>query len=71
MEEKLGRNLYLTVAAGSSTEFLDHTEMKEAQRYLDTVNLMAYDYYQGSSDSITGHHAPLFANPADPKKSFG
>lgn len=69
LEEKLGRNLYLTVAAGSSTEFLDHTEMKEAQRYLDTVNLMAYDYYQGSSDSTTGHHAPLFANPADPKKA--
>ncbi len=69
LEEKLGRPLYLTVAAGSSTEFLEHTEMKKAQRYLDTVNLMAYDYYQGSSDPITGHHAPLFANPADPKKS--
>jgi chitinase len=68
LEKKLGRQLYLTVAAGSSTEFLEHTEMRKAQRYLDTVNLMAYDYYQGSSDAITGHHAPLFTNPADPKK---
>jgi chitinase len=68
LEKKLDRRLYLTVAAGSSQEFLDHTEMSKAVRYLDTVNLMAYDYYQGSSDALTGHHAPLFTNPADPKK---
>ena len=68
LEKKLGRPLYLTAAVGASQEFLDHTEMKKAQRYLDTVNLMAYDYYQGSSDGATGHHAPLFTNPADPKK---
>jgi chitinase len=68
LEKKLGRRLYLTVAAGSSTEFLEHTEMHKVARYLDTVNLMAYDYYQGSSDATTGHHAPLFMNPADPKK---
>jgi chitinase len=29
---------------------------------------MAYDYYEPDSDAITGHHAPLYANPADPKK---
>jgi chitinase len=68
LERQLGRRLHLSVAAGSSTEFLEHTEMRKAQRYLDTVNLMAYDYYQGSSDALTGHHAPLFTNPADPKK---
>jgi chitinase len=42
--------------------------MAQVQRYVDTVNLMAYDYYEPSSDAITGHHAPLFTNPADPKK---
>jgi chitinase len=68
LEKKLGRPLYLTAAVGASQEFLDHTEMSKAQRYLDTVNLMAYDFYQGSSDATTGHHAPLFTNPADPKK---
>ncbi|MGD0831161.1 MAG: glycoside hydrolase family 18 protein [Terracidiphilus sp.] len=68
LEKKLGRPLYLTAAVGASQEFLDHTEMNKAQKYLDTVNLMAYDYYQGSSDPTTGHHAPLFSNPADPKK---
>jgi chitinase len=28
---------------------------------------MSYDYYEADSDAITGHHAPLYANPDDPK----
>jgi chitinase len=67
-EKKLHRQLFLTIAAGASSDFLAHTEMGKVQKYLDTVNLMAYDYYEPSSDAITGHHAPLFTNPADPKK---
>ncbi len=62
------RPLYLTIAAGASQEFLDHTEMGQASRYLDTVNLMTYDYYEAGSDRITGNHAPLLTNPADPKQ---
>ena len=67
-EGKKGTRLYLTIAAGASDEFLAHTEMAEAQRYLDTVNLMAYDYYEPGSGPIAGHHAPLFTSPADPIK---
>jgi chitinase len=62
------RKLYLTIAAGASNDFLTHTEMAEVQKYIDTVNLMAYDYYEPGSDAITGHHAPLFTNGADPKR---
>jgi chitinase len=65
------RKLYLTIAAGASEEYLAHTEMAEVQRYVDTVNLMAYDYYEPSADALTGHHAPLFTNAADPKKVSG
>jgi chitinase len=67
LERQLHRHLYVTVAAGSSPEFLSHTEMNKVQQYLDSINLMAYDYYEPDSDSITGHHAPLHTNPADPK----
>jgi chitinase len=67
-EIKLHRTLYLTIATGASTNFLEHTEMAEVQKYVDTVNLMAYDYYEPDSDSVTGNHAPLFTDPADPKK---
>ena len=62
------RHLYLTMAAGSSNEFIEHTEMDKVQKYLDTVNLMAYDYYEPDSDKLTGHHAPLYTSDADPKK---
>jgi len=68
LQKKLKRKLYLTVTTGAQAEFLAHTEMDKVQRYVDTVNLMAYDYYEPDSDAITGHHSPLYANPADPKK---
>lgn len=68
-EKKLGRPLLLTIAAGALDEFLDHTEMSKVQAYVDTVNLMSYDYYVPGADSLTGHNAPLFTSPADPKKT--
>ena len=68
---KTHRRLYLTIAAGASDEYLAHTDMAEVQRYVDTVNVMAYDLYEPGSDAITGHHAPLFTTPADPKKISG
>ena len=62
------RRLYLSIAAGASSEYLEHTEMAKAQEFVDTVNLMAYDYSEAGSDRIANHHAPLFVNPASPKK---
>ncbi|MGC1871751.1 MAG: glycoside hydrolase family 18 protein [Acidobacteriaceae bacterium] len=67
MQKPLHRRLYITIAAGASTEFLQHTEMDKVQKYVDTVNLMAYDYYEPGDDKITGNHAPLYVDPADPK----
>jgi chitinase len=64
-ERKSHMRLYLTIAAGASDEFLAHTEMKKVQKYLDTVNLMSYDYVRPTADGLTGHHAPLYVNPAD------
>jgi chitinase len=66
-EKKLHRRLYLSVATGSDMGFLEHTEMGEVQKYVDTVNLMAYDYYEPGSEPTTGHNAPLFTDPRDPK----
>jgi chitinase len=62
------RRLYLTIAMGAGDDVLAHSEMRKVGRSVDTVNLMTYDYYEAGSDPTTGHHAPLFANPADPKK---
>jgi chitinase len=63
-----GKRLYLTVAMGASDDVIANTEMRQVQKYVDTVNLMAYDYYEPGSESITGNHAPLLVDPADPKK---
>ncbi len=62
------RRLYLTIAAGAFDDYIDHTEMAQVQRFVDTVNLMTYDYYEAGSDALTGNHAPLFTDPSDPKK---
>lgn len=67
-QKKSGRHLYLTIAAGASNDFLEHTDMRHVAQIVDTVNLMAYDYYEPGDEPITGHHAALFTNPADPNK---
>lgn len=67
-EKSAGRHLVTSIATGASTDFLEHTEMAKVQRYVDTINLMSYDYYVPVWDKTTGHHSPLFTNPADPKK---
>lgn len=63
----LGRHLITSIAVGGSSNFIANTEMDKVQLYVDTVNLMSYDYYEPDSDAITGHHAPLYTNPSDPK----
>jgi chitinase len=65
--KKTGRRMYLTVAMGAGDDVIAHTEMQKVQQFVDTVNLMTYDYYEAGSDPTTGHHAPLFADPMDPK----
>lgn len=67
MQKQMHRHLLITLATGGESDFLEHTEMGEVQKYVDDVNIMAYDYYEPGSQKITGNHAPLFTDPADPK----
>lgn len=66
-EHRLGRPLLLSIAVGSGDDFLEHTQMRRVARVVDTVNLMAYDYYEPGDEGTTGNHAPLYADPADPQ----
>jgi chitinase len=66
-QRKLGRPLLITIAAGASSEFIAHTQLARVSRYVDTVNLMAYDYYEPGGDKIAANHAPLYTDPSDPK----
>ncbi len=63
------RHLLLTFAAGASSEFLEHTEMAKVQASVDFVNLMTYDFRVASDQGEAGHHANLYPNPTDPRRS--
>lgn len=65
------RRLLLTIAAGASTAFLEHTEMGKVQASLDFVNLMTYDFRVASVEKVAGHHANLFEHPLDDKRRSG
>lgn len=64
-QTRLHRRLYSSIAVGASAKYIEHTEMEKVQRYVDSVNVMTYDYYVGGL--ATGHDAPLFHNADDPK----
>ena len=66
-QHSLGRPLFLSIAAGADQDWIDHTEMADVARAVDTVNLMAYDFYEPGDEPITGNHAPLYTDPADPR----
>lgn len=56
------KDYLLTIAAGAQPDYVEATNMDEAARYLDMVNLMTYDF-TGEWDPRTGHHSGLF--PSD------
>jgi chitinase len=58
LSEKTGKIYQLTTAVGANYKYIQHTEMDKAQKYLDYVNLMTYDYY--TSGDSAGHHTNLY-----------
>ncbi len=49
-----------TIASAGFKEYLDVNDMAEAQKYLDFINIMTYDFVvQGNKP--TGHHTNLYA----------
>lgn len=59
-------NYYLlTIATGGDLAYLENTNLGEAHQYLDFINIMTYDAYNGLH-SITGHHCNLFPAFGDP-----
>jgi chitinase len=62
------RTYLLTFAAGAFSDFITHTELDKVQASVDFVNLMTYDFRVAEGDPVSGHHANLFPNPADPEQ---
>jgi chitinase len=64
-QKQLHRHLYTSSATGATRIWLDHTDMRQAARWLDSVNMMCYDWYM--TEKNTGHDSPLYTSPQDPK----
>lgn len=58
LSEKTGKAYQITTAVGANLKYIKHTEMDKAQKYLDYVNLMTYDYF--TSGDSAGHHTNLY-----------
>ncbi len=50
-----------TIASGGFQDYLDVNDLAEGQKYLDFINIMAYDFIGEWSDT-TGHHTNLYTN---------
>ena len=56
------RGYLLTAAVSAGRSFIEAAyDIPQVARYLDLINLMAYDYH-GGWETKTGHNAPLFAS---------
>lgn len=64
MDKELGKDKMLTIAAGAGEYFINSTNMKEIEKYLDYVQLMTYDL-RGGYHIITGHHTNLLDDKKD------
>jgi len=69
-QKQAGRKYLLTIAAGASSSFLEHTEMAKAQKHLDYVNLMTYDFFVEAGGK-SGHHANLYTSSFGPQAPSG
>lgn len=58
-----GKHYLSTIASGGFRQYLEVSNLAEAQKYLDFINIMAYDFYT-SGDESTGHHGNLFPSGA-------
>ncbi len=64
LEKITGSTYLVTTAVGGSQAYIEHTEMDKVQQYTDFINIMSYDYADGS-DSLSSHHTNLFTSSGD------
>lgn len=67
LPQSADKHFLLTIATGANKDYTDNTDLGEAQKYLDFINIMTYDLYSGL-DYTTGHHANLNATPLTTKQ---
>lgn len=63
--DAVDKRTLLTVATAGAHEQYSLLDLGAIHPYVNYINLMAYDLH-GTWEKTTNHHAPLYANPAEP-----
>lgn len=63
-----GYHFLITIASPASAASYSIMDLKGMDSYVDSWNLMAYDY-AGSWDNTTGHQANIYPNPKNPEST--
>ncbi|MFV0266604.1 MAG: glycoside hydrolase family 18 protein [Draconibacterium sp.] len=58
-EEGKGKHYLLSIATGADQAYVDNTELGKLGEYLDFLNIMTYDFYNGLH-TVNGHHSNLY-----------
>lgn len=58
----------LTIAAGGGQSYIDGVQLKEIEPYLDFINIMTYDFFNGLN-KVAGHHTNLHPPKYNPENS--
>ena len=64
-----GRSYELAAAMSGGVQKLSVVDWEEAAQYMDTINLMTYDYY-GAWNGVLGHQTGLYPSPNSPIVGF-
>jgi chitinase len=67
-KEGEGKHYLLAIATGADKAYVDNAEMNEIHKYLDFLNIMTYDFYNGLH-TVTGHHSNYMPS-AQPEKDM-
>lgn len=62
---KTGKHYLISCAVPNSSWYVEKIDVVKLSTIVDSLKLMAYDYY-GEWSGQTGHHANLYNNPNDP-----
>ncbi len=54
--EGKGKHYLLSIASGADETYVKNTELGQLQKYVDFINIMTYDFYNGLH-KVTGHHS--------------
>ena len=55
-KEGKGKHYLLAIATGADQAYVKNTELNEIHKYIDFLNIMTYDFYNGLH-KVTGHHS--------------